>query len=83
MDLSSPRSVYRHGWGAQSANAKTVAATWYLEILDARVWPTTIPFDIVEGSTPLLIGLDVTRHAYMVNRADPSYISFRSPTDYI
>lgn len=66
---------------AQCADAKMLIATWYLRVLDAHGRTTTIPFDNVEGSAPLLIGLDIKRHSDTVNRAEPSCIASRRPTD--
>ena len=40
-----------------------------------------IPFDLVNGRSPLLIGLDIKRYADTLNRTSPSSIIFQRPED--
>lgn len=81
LQLSQPKSVYRHGWGDGCADPKTVVATWHLRTSDMNGKPTIIPFDIVEGESPLILGLDVKRFADTINLAQPSILKIKRPSD--
>lgn len=43
--------------------------------------PTMLTFDLVEGESPLIVGLDIKRYADTLNRHEPPLIIFKRPTD--
>lgn len=57
--LDPPREAYLHGWGITCALSKLIIATWVLIVNDINGFPTPLPFDLVEESSPLIIGLDL------------------------
>jgi len=79
--LHPPRAYYQHGWGVNCSEAKPIVASWYLTVDDVYHKPTTLVFDMVEGTSPLIIGLDVKRFSNTNNIRDPSTINFERPTD--
>lgn len=79
FELSPPRAVYEHGWGVGCDRAKRIRYTWYLTLFDTQGLPTTIPFDLVEGHSPLVIGLDVEKYGTINNVQN--YTEFKRPND--
>lgn len=65
----------------QGANARPIVCTWILAINDAYGNPTAIPFDLVHGSSLLLIGLDITRFAYTLNIPEQSILRIKRPME--
>lgn len=58
-----------------------VLATWYLTISDDQGRPTLFPFDLVECSSLLIIGLDIKRHSDTLNRRIPPALIFKRLMD--
>lgn len=81
FSLDPPRSEYLHGWGTECAGARPILCSWDLKVSDAHGKPTTFTFDLVEGESPLILGLDVKRFANTDNLAAPPYIRFKRPQD--
>lgn len=81
LELSPLRAVYCHGWGDSCAEAKDIMYTWYLTVNDVHGRSTVLPFDLMEGSLPLLICLDIKRHSETLNRRDPLILIFKRPMD--
>lgn len=81
LNLRAPREEYSHGWGTNCADAKKIKWSWDLMVEDMDGKPTMLTFDLVEGRSPLIIGLDVKRHADTMNRAETPSIVFRRPCD--
>lgn len=81
LELDQPRSRYTHGWGMGCADAKDIICSWHLTVHDSKCTPCTISFDLVEGTSPLIIGLDLKQYANTCNLQCPPYISFKRPTD--
>lgn len=81
LKLATPRKRYKHGWGTNCADAREVIVTWYLTINDRNGNATTLPFDLVEGRSPLILGLDVKQYSNTLNRQDPPVIEFQRPSD--
>lgn len=52
--LEPPRAVYEHGWGVECLNAKITRFTWYITVMDAEKQVKIIPFDLVDGHSPLI-----------------------------
>lgn len=61
--LEPPCSVYEHERIVDCANAKDNCFTWYLAVMDTNKYATKIPLSLVEGHSPLIIGLDVGRYS--------------------
>lgn len=76
-----PKKNYVHGWGIDCSNAKEIQCTWELTVMDVNQHPVTLSFDLVNGSSPLIIGLDVKQHADTCNRKYPRTITFQRPGD--
>lgn len=56
--LDPPRNTYLLGWGHNCRDSQTVIGSWSFSIPDVYNAPTTFTYDIIEGDTPLLLGLD-------------------------
>lgn len=80
FQLSPPRTVYHHGWGSQCEKAKRIRNTWYLTIFDVNGLPTTMPFDLIQGSSPLIVGMDIVKYANAKNIESKAFIEFKRPT---
>lgn len=74
---------YLHGWGKDCAIAKPVQYQWKLTLNDVRGQPTTFSFDLVQGVSPLIIGLDKKRNADTLNRSKTRRICFQRPCDTV
>ena len=81
MVLKPPHESYQHGWGQRCADAKPIHYTWDLSVNDINSKHTVMTFDLVEGFSPIIVGLDVKRLSDTVNRQTPSFIVFQRPTD--
>lgn len=81
LNLSPPRAIYQHGWGTECAQAQHIRHTWYLTLFDINGLPTTIAFDLVNGSSPLIIGLDVKRFGNTINIGREKVLQFKRPQD--
>lgn len=79
--VRAPRGKYYHGWGTNCANPKPMIYTWDLYVIDANGRNTTLTFDLVDGESPLLIGLDVKRHSDTINIDGHSRIVIKRPHD--
>lgn len=77
--LDPPRQVDSHGWGTDCENSKLVPSAWYITVPVNDGRPTTIPFDLLEGESPLGTYLYLYRHGNIINRGQPSKILFRRP----
>lgn len=69
------------GWGQNCADAKTVICIWNLTVLDNNGKSTELSFELVEGESPLIVGLDTKEHADTLNRSHPRKIIFQRPCD--
>lgn len=49
--------------------------------MDRYGHPIALSFDLVRDESPLIIGLDVTQYANIINSKTPLYISIKRPTD--
>lgn len=56
-------------------------ASWYLTVNDTNKNATTFIFDVIDGESPLIVGLDVKRYSKTDNISIPTIISFQSLTD--
>lgn len=81
MHLEAPQEVYRHGWGHEGSNAKDIIYTWRLTVNDIYEKPTTFSFDLVDGYSPLIVGLDLKQHSDTINRCKRKHIIFQRPYD--
>lgn len=69
-----------HGWGMECANGKPVIGKWWMRIMDINGKPTELPFDVVEGRSPLILGLDVEKFSNSHNIGCPKSITIMRPT---
>ncbi|CDF33830.1 unnamed protein product [Chondrus crispus] len=81
LNVEPPRSEYMHGWGIDCLDAKQVVCSWNVTIADTEGKPTSLTFDIVEGDSPLVIGLDIGRHTDSHNLTDKPFIKILRPHD--
>lgn len=70
-----------HGWGTACADPKPIKGYWQLTIMDMNNYPFTLEFDIVNGRSPLIIGLDSAQYADTCNLSRPNTFSIRRPQD--
>lgn len=81
LKISPPRALHNHGWVKNFNEAKMLIASCYLTVLDTNGDPTTITCDIVEGKSPLIIGLDVKIITDTLNMSHQTTIRFRRPSE--
>lgn len=81
MFLSIPQKVYTHGWGDKCTDSKTVITTRFLIIHDPTKKPTTIAFDIMEGISSLIVGLDISKYSNAQNKDHEGIVTFTRPTE--
>lgn len=55
--------------------------TWYLTVFDVGGMQKTIPFDIVDGISPSIVGLDIWRNEKTKNMHHHSYLQFKRQQD--
>lgn len=70
-----------HGWGEDCLGAKPIVCSWTLTIHDVTGKPTALTFDLVQGNSPLIVGMDVRAYCNTYNLGDQKYISLKRPTD--
>lgn len=81
LTVDAPRNTYMHGWGTKCSDAKPIRGFWKITIMDVERYPVTFEFDLVEGWSPLIIGLDAAQYANTCNRTDPTTFSIKRPQD--
>lgn len=81
LELSPPRAIYNHGWGIECSQAKQIRYYCYLTVFDTQGLPTTIPFYLVEGNSPVVIGMDIERYANINSMDECKQIEFKRPHD--
>lgn len=80
-NLQPVSNTYLVGWGEAGANPKPVLYTWSFIINDIDATPTAFQFDLVDGQSPLIIGLDQKKYANTLNNLQPPCITFNRPQD--
>lgn len=81
LDFKPARLDYRHGWVVNGTDSKSVAASWYLTILNTNKKATTFVFGKVNGKLPLIVGLDVIRCFKTDNILEAFKMFFKRPKD--
>lgn len=81
LKVEHPRKSYHHGWGQGCADYKPIMRTWTILTMDVNDRPTSLCFDLVDGVSPLLVGLDIKRYADTVNTEEPTVLLIKRPTD--
>lgn len=81
LHVENPRAQYLHGWGEQCKDTKPIRCSYSLKITDASNWPATLTFDLVNGISPLIVGMDVRHYPDTCNRKWHHTISFKRPYD--
>lgn len=81
LNLDPPRERYYHGWGDGCYGAKMVVCSWTLTVHDTTGKPTALTFDLVPGSSPLIIGMDIRAHCDTFNRDKQKYVRMKRPSD--
>lgn len=79
--LDPPRDNYLHGWGDECLGAKPIVRSWTLTVHDVTEKPTALTFDLVQGSSPLIVGMDVRAYCNTYNLGSQRYILMKRPTD--
>lgn len=72
---------YMHGCGDTCENAKPLEYIWTLTVNDVRCNSTTFIFDLVQGESPLIIGLNHTKNSDTINRSSLTRLCFQRPSD--
>lgn len=81
LELDPPREHYMHGWGDKCLGARSITSSWTLTIQDTQGKPTSLTFDLVTGSSPLIVGNDVRKYCNTYNLENQPYLRIRRPTD--
>lgn len=79
--LDPPREQYLHGWGDKCLDAKPIVCSWTLTVHDTTGKPTALTFDLVHGSSPLIVGMDVRKYCDTFNRGEQKYVRMQRPFD--
>lgn len=58
-----------------------VKFTWKPSVMDMHNIPVNFCFDIIEGSSPLIIGIDIKQHVDTCKIVRPRTFMFKIPTD--
>jgi len=70
-----------HGWGSECLDAKLIECSWTLTLFDLNGRQTSLTFDLVQGRSPLILGLDVKEFSNTLNLKENPYIEFKRPFD--
>lgn len=81
LNVSAPRNSYIHGWGTECSNGRMIKGSWKLTVMDNYNYPITLEFDIVDGHSPIILGLDTVQYADTYNRSRPRTLTIRRPQD--
>lgn len=81
LKLEPPCNRYYHGWGQACHDPKPIVCSWMVTVYDRNEMPTSITFDLLQGGSPLVIGLDISRHSNVHNLNKTPYIEISRPAD--
>ena len=81
LELDPPREVHLHGWGDTCLGARQVVCSWTLTVHGTQGKPISLTFDLVPGSSPLIVGNDVRQYCNTYNLEEQPYLRIRRPTD--
>lgn len=81
LSVEQSRERYFHGWVLNCGDAKQVVCTRNLIVMLTQKKPTVISFDLVEGDSPLIIGIDAKRYAEPFKTTKPPKLVIRMPSD--
>lgn len=81
MTLDKPKASYRRGWGPNGSDASEVIAAWTLYLQDMNNNPVSIPFDVTNDDSPIVVGMDVKQCTTTNNLCTPPTMTIRRPTD--
>lgn len=81
LTISPPTEEYVHCWEEECHYPRPVIGPMELAILDKRMAPSTLHFDLVQGDYTLIIGLDVGKFASQNNIDLDGYITIKRPSD--
>lgn len=79
--LSFPRALYDHGWVVGWETARKIKYYWNLTIFEVQGLLFAISFDLVEDSSPLIVGLDVESYGNTSNMHEGRGIEFNRSQD--
>lgn len=79
--VAAPEELYYQGWGQECAQPKMVRCTWELRTTDSESKPVVIKFDLTEGDSSLILGINFLQFADTCNLQDPRIIRFKRPRD--
>lgn len=79
--LEPPRDRYMHGGGDQCLGAKMIICSWSLSVMDINGLPTTFNFDLVQGSSRLIISMGVKAYCNTFNTPEQKKIQMKRPGD--
>lgn len=64
-----------------SQTKKLDCCSWYFNLIDINNRPVTIVFDLANGSSPLIMGINLRQYSDTCNTKQPSTITIRRQTD--
>lgn len=81
LEILPVRTEYMHGWGTDGLGAEPILASWELTTIDAEGKSCSIEFDVLTGSSPIIIGLDIGKFSIQNNIAPAPFLYFQRPSD--
>lgn len=81
FEIQPPQDLYMHGWGEQCHDPKPVIGVWEITLLDVNRNPCTLCFDLIEGDSVLVVGLDVGKFALQDNISQITTLKIKRPED--
>lgn len=81
LSLDPPSQNYEHSWAQDCHDARRIFVSRKSTSTDRTHSPTTLTLDLFREESPLIVGLDVTQHANLINLSNPGYIDIKRPCD--
>lgn len=79
--ITPPEFVYYHGWGDGCHDLRPIVGVWEITVMDKNHNPCTFSFDLVEGDSTLVVGLDVGKFAMQNNLSTEPFLHIKRPMD--
>lgn len=77
LHLTPAEQRYFVGWGDRGADAEPFLYKRTFTLNDINSTPTKFPFDLVNGQSPIFIGLDQEKYCITLNNNDPLLLNLQ------
>lgn len=81
FEVSAPNKRYLDGWGEQCGHAKYAICSWHITVFDTTQNHVMLGFHLVNGHSPLIVGMDLWRYSDSHNITSPTMMTFQRPSD--